>query len=1335
MLPVSNEPAVQIRSRGARELIMAKSILPILCLGLILCIGIIPASAAITDSGSWGWYSSGTSDSRVVLLPGVLERIERAIVCSNVSEGEKAELLKIQAETKPQKDESLFPPLTVSGRPLYKPDSIIVRFKPDVAGSSARLTQASTAAHTQLGATVATDYSDTGLPGMQVLHLPEGVSVTEAVRAYSQNPDVLYAEPNYYYYTDVMPGETLLSAPTPMPTQGGGGGGGGGRIPNDPEFGKLWGLHNTGQTINGRTGIADADIDAPEAWCITTGSRNVTIAVIDTGVMYTHPDLAANIWRNPGEIPGNGIDDDNNGYIDDIYGWDFYDDDNDPADFNGHGTHCAGTIAGVGNNAEGVAGVMWDAEIMPLRFMGPDGTGYTADAVLAIQYATMMGADIISCSWGGGGYSQALKDAIDATPALVVCATGNDGTDNDAEPHYPSSYTSANLLAVAASNSTEQLAWFSNIGATSVDVVAPGENILSTCITPDWVTAFYDPMDSLNAWDADAPWDLNTVHYVSPPSSADGSSAGNYEPKTNAWLTTKKPIDLRGLQGAKFTFSARWELEMDRAGVHIISSLSPDDNDYDSHGYITGSSEGKWCYCEVPLSMYDENPVYIGFALQTDDSIQKGSFFIDDVRVEGIESISADYKYISGTSMATPQVSGVAGLIRSVNTSLSATEIKDIIINTVDKKPAYAGKMISGGRVNAYEAVRAVVPVTGRSPSIVSNKDTVIRSYSFVVTISGEASRPYWLYIKDAGLPAEGNYPLIVPNQVGVTPGVNMSGITDATGFACTGAQIDTNAGGTRMIQFNTTSTTSDQNFTITVVDPTNITISSDVVVTVKKGSITLATSGTGIYYIGDEITLFGTNTDGYTTYLFLTGPNLANNGVMLSDPGVPVVDGNPATFTGADVEINDTWHYRWNAAYLNRTLDAGNYTIYAASTPRDRAHLSDAVYTTATIQLQSPTITAGISNATLVPGDECRITGVAGGAPPNVIIWMFGPNYYGGHNGELGIRFVSVEADGAFKYTLKGAETYALQAGQYYVVIQHPVDQTFGVMADTATGVIYGEGIANVTLTNLQPLDAATALITALDSPNIDDIYARLTFEIASVAPQAYFTADITNGTVPLTVRFTDHSIGSPANWSWSFGDGAKSTAQNPVHTYTAPGNYTVSLTTSNADGSDTMTRTSYITVTVPPPVAVFAANVTAGVAPLTVQFTDTSAKNPSSWFWDFGDGNTSTIQNPIHTYTAPGNHTITLSINGNLSTVTMPGYIKVTPVLFGDANENGRVNQADTLTVLQQVVGIQTKPTPGTDRFRKTDVNVNGEIDVGDALFIAQHNVGLRDVWFTML
>ena len=256
-------------------------------------------------------------------------------------------------------------------------------------------------------------------------------------------------------------------------------------IPNDPSFGSLWGLHNTGQS----GGVADADIDAPEAWDTTTGSRSVVIAVIDTGVDYTHRDLAANAWRNPGEIAGDGLDNDGNGFADDVFGWDFANRDADPMDDNGHGTHVSGTIGAVGGNGTGVVGVNWQVSIMALKFLSGTGSGSTSGAIGAINYATRMrrdfGVNVVATnnSWGGGGFSASLSDAIAAggrAGILFVAAAGNDGTDNDVTPQYPSNYVDDAVISVAAIDRSNRLASFSNFGATSVDLAAPGGSILST---------------------------------------------------------------------------------------------------------------------------------------------------------------------------------------------------------------------------------------------------------------------------------------------------------------------------------------------------------------------------------------------------------------------------------------------------------------------------------------------------------------------------------------------------------------------------------------------------------------------------------------------------------------------------------------------------------------------------------------------------------------------------------------------------------------------------------------------------------------------------------------
>ena len=335
--------------------------------------------------------------------------------------------------------------------PQYKEGELLVKFRPGV--RSNRLRQINT---------------NTGLrllrrfPRFRLRHMKitaPGLSVPMAVKLLNRLPEIEYAEPNYIHRVQA--------------------------IPVDPHFHHLWGLNNTGQT----GGAADADIDAAEAWDIVTGDPNVVVAVIDTGVDYTHGDLAHNMWINPLEIPRNGLDDDDNGYIDDIYGIDAVNDDSDPMDDYDHGTHVAGTIGAIGDNGFGVSGVNWDVRIMALKFLGADGFGSDAGAIECLNYVTTMKEDfginikLTNNSWGGGGFSESLSDAIQRTAGsgiLFVAAAGNNASDNDLLPFYPASYSLDNIISVAASDHNDRLASFSNFGLLNTYLTAPGVDILST---------------------------------------------------------------------------------------------------------------------------------------------------------------------------------------------------------------------------------------------------------------------------------------------------------------------------------------------------------------------------------------------------------------------------------------------------------------------------------------------------------------------------------------------------------------------------------------------------------------------------------------------------------------------------------------------------------------------------------------------------------------------------------------------------------------------------------------------------------------------------------------
>ena len=344
------------------------------------------------------------------------------------------------------------PVLAQSSPPAAAPDQLLIRFAP-ASSASQRM-----AARQRISA-----YAVKSLDLVEGLEVVQTrLDVSRAAAALSGNPNVLYVEPDYLQYPVDLPDDTYADL--------------------------LWGLHNTGQEIRGVIGTDDADIDAPEAWAGIASPRTI-VAIIDTGTQLDHEDLAANIWVNSAESNGsNGVDDNvpANSFIDDLHGWDFFGDDPDPSDEDGHGTHTAGTIGAVPGNSLGIAGVCGSCQLMILRFLGPYG-GTTSDAIASLQYAVANGATVSNNSWGGGPYSQALYDAIKAAGDaghIFVAAAGNSYNNNDVYPTYPASYDLDNIIAVAATDNRDGIASFSNYGGATVDLGAPGVDIASSYWDP-----------------------------------------------------------------------------------------------------------------------------------------------------------------------------------------------------------------------------------------------------------------------------------------------------------------------------------------------------------------------------------------------------------------------------------------------------------------------------------------------------------------------------------------------------------------------------------------------------------------------------------------------------------------------------------------------------------------------------------------------------------------------------------------------------------------------------------------------------------------------------------
>jgi PGF-CTERM protein len=388
------------------------------------------------------------------------------------------------------------------------------------------------------------------------------------------------------------------------------------------------------------------------------------------------------------------------------------------------------------------------------------------------------------------------------------------------------------------------------------------------------------------------------------------------------------------------------------------------------------------------------------------------------------------------------------------------------------------------------------------------------------VTVTGDSKTNYYLYVKDASVAAN-QYPTIKAGQ----PGVTITNVAFALAIdpaadtlannerakvggvivPSTGAIVNTNAGGTRAVEFATDSNTDDKTFTIKIVDPSDASKYDEVKVKVEEGEVTITAEGAGTYYLGEEVKLSGTNTDSDTVYLFMTGPNLGDqNGVALNDVTKLASAGN---YVVRAVESDDTWEYRWDTAALATTgsvLDAGTYTIYACSNNVDdkganvaKNTLSGVKYQTFSVVFKSPYLSLNDIGAVIAKGDELKITGIAEGKPDQVQIWIFGKNY------RNLAQTATVEDDGSFEFTLERADTQGLATGQYFVVVQHPmtdgVFNVFAVAPGSTTNFNIGNdwSILTVNLGSLSASEAATALTDMLNSANCDDTYRKVSFNL----------------------------------------------------------------------------------------------------------------------------------------------------------------------------------------------------------------------------------------------
>ncbi len=542
------------------------------------------------------------------------------------------------------------------------------------------------------------------LPRINVYHykLPEKLSVTESVEIFNDAAQVEFSEPNYtrspYFSTD-------------------------------PRYVDQWSLQNTGQLVNGISGPANVDINWPDAMTIFTGFSEVVVAVIDSGVAYLHPDLQASAVINNFD-PLDGLDNDESGYIDDTLGWDFFDNDNNPFDENGHGTLVASIISAENNNNIGITGISPTARILPIRIFNDFNRGNIpilgiSDLIFALNYALIQNARIINLSLGGLEFSFTEKlafDLLDEAGILVIASAGNGGfdgigDDNDSEPIYPASYTSPNIISVAALDRSGRLAYFSNYGRNSVDIAAPGTEILGADLTretiffenfengaPGWTVGQELFNQSPNSWFIDT---FNGNSYLD-----DGSGAFfQYANNTDTYAVSPF-INLSNSFGPQLSFITQYDLD------YRLFPLSIDfvALEYSANGFFwtpyyylslisIGESERR-----IDLSDLAGGSGFFRFRLVSDNFFPAGGINIDDVKitqVKAFESNNPQFQFLDGTSFAAPMVTGVASLIMSQAPFLTHHQVRDIILQNTDFVSELSGRIATSGGLNAHKAIQA----------------------------------------------------------------------------------------------------------------------------------------------------------------------------------------------------------------------------------------------------------------------------------------------------------------------------------------------------------------------------------------------------------------------------------------------------------------------------------------------------------------------------------------------------------------------------------------------------------------------------------------------------
>jgi PKD repeat protein len=1069
------------------------------------------------------------------------------------------------------------------------------------------------------------------IDNLKVLQVPAGTDPLNLVAIYQQSGLVEYAEPDYIVHA-------LLA-------------------PNDLRYvdGTLWGLHNTG--IYG--GTLGADIHAPDAWDVQNSANSIVVAVVDTGVRYTHEDLAANMWVNP---------------ADGSHGTNALAGTTDPNDDHGHGTHVAGTLGAVGNNELGVVGVAWRLQIMACKFLDSQGNGSLSDAIACIDYARTHGAKIINASWGSTTFtSQGLHDAIASARnagIIFVGAAGNAGANDDVTPLFPACYDLDNILSVAATTRTDDLATFSNYGPTNVDLGAPGAAIFSTGIASDSDYSYLDG-SSFAAAHVSGACAVVWAHFPT----------DNYQQVINRVLSGVDPLpSLAGKCRTGGRLNLAKALGTVSTGVTVtVTASDPDASEtgpdpgvirFHRTGDTSQPLPVSWTFSGTAVNGSDYQQ------LPTTGTIPAGQADadltitpIDDNIVEGPETVIVTVVSGPGYSAGSPSSATV-----TIADNDQATSLPVVTVTAVDPNASEAGPdpgvvrfhrtgdtsqplplswTFSGTAVNGSDYQQ--LPTTGNIPAgqadadltITPIDDTAVEGPETVVVTLASGSG------YTAGSPNSATVTIADNDQAG--PTANFTANPTSGQVPLTVQFTDTSTGTISVWDWNFgdgSAHSSAQNPSHTYNSAGNFTV-------------TLTVTGSG-----------GSSSKSATITATTAPPPppVANFSASPTSGQAPLT----VQFTDQSTGSISTWDWNFGDGSAHSSAQnpshtynsAGNFTVTLTVTGSGGSSSKSATITATTAPPPPPVANFSASPTSGQAPLTVQFTDQSTGSI-STWDWNFGDGsaHSSAQNpshtyNSAGNFTVTLSVTGSGGSSSKSATITVTAPPPPPTVASFSASPTSGQapltvqFTDQSTGSIstwdwnFGDGSAHSSARSpshtYNSAGTFTVTLTVTGSGGSDSASATITVTTPP-PPVANFSANPTSGQAPLTVQFTDQSTGSISTWDWNFGDGsAHSSARSPSHTYNSAGTFTVTLTVTGSGGSNSKSAT--ITITAPPPVANFSANPTSGQAPLTVQFTDQSTGSISTWDWNFGDGSAhSSARSPSHTYNSAGTFTVTLTVTGS--------------------------------------------------------------------------------------